>query len=197
MGEKFLAAFGIAVAVVVAASAFHASVPTIRIVANVIDSFRIRFSCFLVSVFSGFSSPTLRLFVFDVIRPQIGGVEFSMILASSAARHSATAWVKCVVPIMTASTSRAAGMRAAVRSGSASACDATHATSSAFSSTNTLLNGMSYPNARGPTCCSPFAVRIRHALLKHERRAHCGQHATRSSSARSSGSRSSTRPPLS
>jgi hypothetical protein len=78
MGEKFLAAFGIAVAVAVAASAFHASVPTIRIVANVIDSFRIRFSCFLVFVFSGFSSPTLRLFVFDVIRPQIGGVEFSM-----------------------------------------------------------------------------------------------------------------------
>jgi hypothetical protein len=58
MGEKFLAAFGIAVAVAVAASAFHASVPTIRIVANVIDSFRIRSSCFLVFVFSGFSSPT-------------------------------------------------------------------------------------------------------------------------------------------
>jgi hypothetical protein len=54
MGEKFLAAFGIAVAVAVAASAFQASVPTIRIVANVIDSFRIRSSCFLVFVFSGF-----------------------------------------------------------------------------------------------------------------------------------------------
>jgi hypothetical protein len=57
MGEKFLAAFGIAVAVAVAASAFHASVPTIRIVANAIDNFRIGSSSFRVCVF-GVSTPT-------------------------------------------------------------------------------------------------------------------------------------------
>jgi|HubBroStandDraft_3_1064219.scaffolds.fasta_scaffold1555019_1 hypothetical protein len=58
MGEKFLAAFGIAVAVAVAASAFHASVPTIRIVANVIDSFRIGYSYFSGFRLFGVSSPT-------------------------------------------------------------------------------------------------------------------------------------------
>jgi hypothetical protein len=72
MGEKSLAAFGIAVAV--AASAFHASALTTRIVAaavNVIDSFRIASSCFRVCV-PNLGHPYLMSFV-----RKFGWIEFS------------------------------------------------------------------------------------------------------------------------